>query len=189
MLKPAYYIINGITLYRLIAAPFLLVLILNREIEIFRWLIAFSFLTDAIDGFLARHYKIASILGAKLDSIADDLTILVAITGLIILKPEFVWQQLNVILVVFGLFVIQNIFAIMRYKKITSFHTYLAKMAAVFQGIFFISFFFTSQPVYPLFYAAVIITMLDLIEEIILVWVLPDWKTNVKGLFWILKNK
>ncbi|HET9053719.1 MAG TPA: CDP-alcohol phosphatidyltransferase family protein, partial [Cyclobacteriaceae bacterium] len=45
-----YYIVNAITMYRLVSAPLLLVLAGMGQHEWFKWLIAFSFLTDAIDG-------------------------------------------------------------------------------------------------------------------------------------------
>jgi len=41
----------------------------------------------------------------------------------------------------------------------------------------------------PLFYVAALITFLDLAEEIILVFVLKEWKTDVKGLYYVLKDK
>src|SRR5687767_4320299 len=90
MQKKSYYIINGITLYRLIAAPFLLFLILTRQSDLFKWLLAFSFFTDAIDGYLARKYKVVSVMGAKLDSLGDDLTVIVGVIGLFVLKPDFI---------------------------------------------------------------------------------------------------
>lgn len=34
-----------------------------------------------------------------------------------------------------------------------------------------------------LFYAAAITTIAELIEEIILIKLLPDWETNVKGIY------
>ena len=71
----------------------------------------------------------------------------------------------------------------------TNFHTYLAKTAALLQGIFLIITFFTDQPNLILFYAAAIVTMLELIEEIILVGLLKHWKANVKGIYWVLKEK
>jgi len=45
------------------------------------------------------------------------------------------------------------------------------------------------EPNLILFYAATIVTMLELTEEIILVNSLPQWKANVKGIYWVLKNK
>ncbi|HET9431402.1 MAG TPA: CDP-alcohol phosphatidyltransferase family protein [Chitinophagaceae bacterium] len=188
MQKKSYYIINAITAYRLLAAPVLFILILEKQVDLFKWLLAISFLTDAIDGFLARYYKVASAFGAKLDSIADDLTVLVGLVGLVIYKPDFVRSVLYLLILLFVIFILQNILAYRRYGKATSFHTYLAKIAAVFQGSFLILSFFTADPLYPLFYAAIGITLVELIEEIILVLVLSKWEINVKGLYWVLKR-
>lgn len=180
---------NGITFYRLIAAPVLLLLIINHQSGSFKWLLAVSFFTDAIDGFLARRYEATSVFGSKLDSIADDLTIVAAITGMIVLKPEFIKSQMIFFLGLLALYLLQNLLALIRYRKFTSFHTYSAKIAAVFQGLFLITIFFLDKPLISLFYSAVILTAIDLIEEIILVLMLPAWKSDVRGLYWVIKNQ
>lgn len=148
-----------------------------------------SFFTDLIDGYLARKYKVASILGTKLDSIGDDLTVLVAMIALFVTKPEFIKQEKIIFIVLGSLFLIQVSYAFTRYGKMTSFHTYLAKAAAILQGVFLLLVFFTKQPIMILFYAAAFITILELIEEIILVYLLPEWKANVKGLFVVIKKQ
>jgi phosphatidylglycerophosphate synthase len=187
--KQAWYIINGITLYRIIAAPFLLVVLFTKQYEIFKWLLGVSFFTDLIDGFLARKYKVTSILGTKLDSIGDDLTVLVAMIALFVLKLAFIKQHIIIFIILLVLFLVQTTWAMIRYGKMTNFHTYLAKTAALLQGIFLLFVFFTDEPNLILFYAAAIITMLELTEEIILVSLLPHWQTNVQGIYWVLKNK
>lgn len=187
--KQAWYVINGITLYRIIAAPFLLVLLFTGQHHIFKWLLGVSFFTDLIDGFLARKFKVTSVLGTKLDSIGDDLTVLVGVIGLFVLKFDFIKQQQIVFFIMLALFLIQVSYAFLRYGKMTSFHTYLAKTAALLQGVFLLLAFFTDEPNIILFYAAAGITSLELIEEIILVYLLPTWQTNVKGLYEVLKNK
>ncbi len=187
--KRAWYIINGITVYRIIAAPFLLILLFNGQVGIFKWLLGLSFFTDLIDGFLARKFKVTSVLGTRLDSIGDDLTVLVAMIGLFVLKTGFVIQHKLILILLLFLFVVQAAYAFKRYQKMTGFHTYLAKTAAFLQGVFLLLVFFTHQPSVILFYVAAIITMLQLMEEIILVHLLPQWQTNVKGLYWVLKNK
>jgi len=186
--KQAWYVINGITLYRVIAAPFLLVLLFTKHYEIFKWLLGVSFFTDMIDGYLARKFKVTSILGTKLDSIGDDLTVLVGLIALFVLKLEFIKQHVIIFIILLVLFFVQTTYAFIRYGKMTNFHTYLAKTAALLQGVFLILVFFTEEPSLILFYAATIITTLELTEEIILVNLLPQWKTNVKGIFWVLKN-
>src|SRR5688500_18423649 len=114
MQKTSYYIINGIALYRLIAEPFLLLLIIINQPGPFKWLLAFSFFTDAIDGYLARRYKVVSVMGAKLDSWADDLTVITGVIGLFVLQPEFIRQEYIWLVLLLVLFAIQVIAALIR---------------------------------------------------------------------------
>jgi len=187
--KPIYYLINGITIYRILAAPVLLVLILFSRNDIFKWLLAISFFTDAIDGYLARRYNAISVLGARLDSIADDLTIAMAIIGIVWLNFHFILSQWVCISILVLLYLIQMGYAYKRYGKMTAFHTYMAKAAAVVQAAFIISFFFTSAPLIWLFYLCALLTGLDLIEEIVLIALLPGYRLNVKGLYWVIRRR
>lgn len=185
--KTGYYLINGITMYRLVAAPFLLLLAFTGNLTLFKWLACLSFLTDAIDGPLSRKYGVTSIFGSRLDSVADDATVFASTIALWIIYPDFIQNEWLTIIALLCLFGIQTVTALVAYKKVTSFHTYLAKTAAVAQAIFFIMIFFQIGPIQLAFYTAAMITGLQLLEEIILVILLPDWKANVKGLYWVLK--
>lgn len=187
--KPIFFLVNGITIYRIIAAPVLLLLIILNRFDIFKWLLAISFFTDAIDGYLARRYNAISVLGARLDSIADDLTIAMAIVGIFRLNLNFILAQWVPVAILVLLFLVQVGFAFKRYGKMTAFHTYSAKVAAVVQGAFIISFFFTPAPLLWLFYLCALFTALDLLEEIILIGMLPGYRLNVKGIYWVLKKK
>ena len=186
--KQAWYVINGITFYRIIAAPFLLVFLFAKQYEVFKWLLGLSFFTDLIDGYLARKFKVTSILGTKLDSIGDDLTVLVGLIALFVLKLEFIKQHIIIFIILLVLFLVQITYGFIRYKKMTNFHTYLAKTAALLQGVFLILVLFTEEPSLILFYVAAIVTMLELTEEIILIRLLPKWQANVKGIYWVLKK-
>lgn len=188
MHKQSYYIVNGITFYRVVAAPFLFLLIIYHELVLFKWFLGISFFTDAIDGYLARRYKVVSVLGSKLDSIGDDLTIAAGLTGMFVFHPGFIEKEMIFILLLLVLFVLQNILAFVRYRKMTNFHTYGAKIAAICQGVFLLLFFF-DKPVPLLFYITVAVTGLELIEEILLVFLLPQWQKDVRGLYWVLKKK
>ncbi|MFN5803769.1 MAG: CDP-alcohol phosphatidyltransferase family protein [Sphingomonadales bacterium] len=185
----AYYLINGITLYRVLAAPFLLGLLLSGPPVWFKWMVALSFFTDMIDGVLARFFRVNSTLGARLDSIGDDLTVLITTAGLLMIKPELLTEQWMWLLPLVILFLIQTAYALYRYKRISSFHTRLAKLAAFAQGLFLLTFWFFDTIHYPLFYTAVIITMLELAEEIVLVAWFKEWTTDVKGLYWAWKKR
>lgn len=173
----------------MIIAPFLIYLVFAHHFNTFKWLLMFSFFTDAIDGYLARRYQIKSVFGAMIDSIADDLTIIAAIIGMYVQNPSFFSKEIVPILILLALYLLQNALAFLKYRRLTSFHTYIAKIAAVCQGIFLVAFFFFPQPVYWLFYLTVTFTGIDLIEEILLILLLPHHRTNVKGLYWLKKEK
>ena len=181
--------INVITLYRIMAFPVFIFLIFTNRFDVFKWILIISFLTDAVDGFLARKFKASSVLGSKLDSIGDDLTILAGVIGLAVAKSEFLKEYWLIFAIPLLLFFVQVAGAFIRYKKMSSYHTYLAKAAAVFQGLFMCSMFLFAKPVYWLFYTTAIVTTLELIEEILMVIWLPEWKTNVHGLYWVMKEK
>ena len=181
--------VNAITLYRLLAAPILLALLFNEQLTVFKWLLVVSFLTDAIDGYLARKYEVASVFGSILDSVSDDLTIAAAIIGIALVNPEFLRKELAFVLIQVVLFATQIGFALFRYRKISSFHTYLAKFVPVFQGIFLVLFYWLTEPVYALFYFVSALTILDLLEEIALVLIIPKWETDIKGLYWVIKKR
>jgi phosphatidylglycerophosphate synthase len=187
-MKPVYYLINSITVYRLAAAPILMFFAFSGNIGLFKWVVPLSFFTDLIDGFLARKFNVTSISGSSLDSIADDLTIVASVIGVFVFKGGFIKSNILIVAVMLSLLVIQNVYALIKYKKLSSFHTYLAKIAAILQGFFFIFLFLLPQPSYPLFYTAAVITILDLLEEIILTRILPEWKINVKGVYWVYKK-
>jgi phosphatidylglycerophosphate synthase len=187
--KQAWYIINGITLYRVIAAPFLVVLLFAGYYQVFKWLLAVSFFTDLIDGYLARKFKVTSVMGTRLDSIGDDLTVLAALIALFVMNPSFINAHKAVLVVLFVVFLIETSYAFYKYGKMTNFHTYLAKLAAFLQGSFLLLAIVFDEPNLILFYTAAIITLIELLEEIIITYLLPDWRTNVKGLYWVLKSK
>ena len=182
-------IVSYITVYRIITFPLLVYLAVTENLDLFKWLLFASFFTDAIDGFLARRYRATSILGAKLDSIGDDLTILAAVTGLFLTEPGFISEHKEIFIVLFALFLVQVGASFYRYGKISTFHTWGAKTAAVATAIFLLSVFFLEEIYVPLFFIAAALTGVELVEEIILVAILKDYRSNVKGLYWVLKDK
>lgn len=151
-------------------------------------MLVISFFTDAIDGYLARRFGVTSIMGSRIDSVADDLTVLMAVIGLVVWEQGFVVQEFTFIILLFAVYLVQLISALVKYGRITSFHTYLAKLAAVLQAVFLILVFFLPEWPLTLFYVTVVVTVVELVEEIILVWLLPKWEADVKGLYWVLKK-
>ncbi|RZW50065.1 MAG: CDP-alcohol phosphatidyltransferase family protein [Flavobacteriaceae bacterium] len=183
-----FNIADWFSFYRVFAAPFLLVLIYFDQRLLFTWFLLISYLTDAIDGHLARKLKITSPRGSQLDSFGDQITLVIGLIGLFYFESEFIAENLVLIIVVFIPYIIQMIIAYVKYRKATAFHTYLAKLSAFVQSVFFIYTLFVS-PNYTLFYAMIIIGLLETAEEITLIFMYDKWVANVKGIYWALKDK
>ena len=183
-----YNIADWFSFYRIFAAPFLLLLIWLDLQLIFTWFLLISYLTDAIDGYLARKLKITSARGSQLDSFGDQITLIVGLIGLFYFENEFIKTNLTIILIAFIPYIIQMLLAFYKYGKATAFHTYLAKISAVIQSAFILwSLFF--NPEYSLFYLMIIIGVLETIEEVSLIFMYDTWVSDVKSIFWALKDK
>ncbi|MFT4831524.1 MAG: cardiolipin synthase [Psychroserpens sp.] len=182
-----YNIADWFSFYRIFAVPLLLGLVWLGERQLFTWFLLISYSTDAIDGFLARRLNIVSARGSQLDSVGDQITLAMGLVGLIIFETAFMKANYGLILLAFIPYVLQMIIALIKYGKATAFHTYLAKTSAVLQGVFILWLLFFG-PVYWLFYAMIIIGILETIEEISLIFMYPHWVKDVKGIFWAFKD-
>ena len=183
-----FNIADWFSFYRIAAVPFLLILIFWGKREIFTWLLLISYSTDAIDGFLARKLKIPRARGSQLDSYGDQVTLVVGLIGLIVIEPDFMLENYPLILLAFVPYIFQMIIAFRKYGKATAFHTYLAKLSAVIQGVFILWLLFFG-PVYWLFYVMIVLGVLETIEEITLIYLYDKWVAGVKGIYWALKDK
>ena len=183
-----YNIADWFSFYRIASAPILLVLVAFDERLIFTWLLLISYSTDAIDGYLARKLKITSPRGSQLDSIGDQITLVVGLIGLFYYESRFITANLVLILVAFVPYIIQMLLAFSKYGKATAFHTYLAKLSAIMQSVFILwSLFFS--PNYSLFYIMIGIGLLETFEEITLIFMYDNWASDVKSIYWAYKDK
>jgi CDP-diacylglycerol--glycerol-3-phosphate 3-phosphatidyltransferase len=183
-----FNIADWFSFYRVLVAPILLLLIWFDLRLIFAWLLLISYSTDAIDGYLARKLKIISARGSQLDSFGDQITLIVGLIGLYYFESEFITSNLILILIAFVPYMIQMLIAYLKYSKATAFHTYLAKLSAVMQSAFILfSLFF--YPEYALFYIMIVIGLLETFEEITLIFMYKNWASDVKGIYWALRDK
>tara|TARA_R110002073_G_scaffold13377_4_gene57161 strand:+ start:1105 stop:1701 length:597 start_codon:yes stop_codon:yes gene_type:complete len=183
-----FNIADWFSFYRVVAAPFLVLLLWLDERHFFAWLLLISYLTDAIDGYLARKLKITSPRGSQLDSFGDQITLVVGLIGLLVFENEFIRKNILLIGVAFVPYIIQMSIAYYKYGKATAFHTYLAKLSAIIQSIFILySLFFV--PNYALFYIMIGFGLLETFEEITLIYMYDTWASDVKGIYWAFRDK
>jgi len=179
---------NLITIARILSVPVLLALATRQHEEVFKWLLLAALLSDILDGLLARAFDLASALGATLDSIADALLMGVAAYGIWVFHPGFVHAHGPTVLLVMGLWLLEMLVSIWRYGKLSSFHAYSIRVGAYMMGIFVMVLFIWGFHLW-FFYMTVIIIVLGYLEEFVLLWLLPQWTPNVRGVYWVLRER
>lgn len=178
---------NLISLYRLVSFPFLLYLIYIENESLFALLLCINLISDIIDGLIARTFKLQTEFGARLDSIADWGTYILAFLGIYQFKMEEHQADFWLLYVFIGLIIFYNIFSFIKFRRLPSLHMFSAKIGGYLQGIYFFSLFaFGFYP--PIFYLAMIWGWVSSIEEIIILIYLKKLRSNVKGLYWVLKS-
>jgi CDP-diacylglycerol--glycerol-3-phosphate 3-phosphatidyltransferase len=179
---------NAISIARICATSVLLAAVWFGRIELFKWLLLACLLSDILDGLIARTFHLTSPLGATLDSIADILTLLIGIYGVFVFQRPFVTAHYPAILVIVALYVLEIFASLLRYGKVSSFHTLLDRIAAYMAGIFVMSLFLWGYQGW-LFHAAVFVYAISLCEEVVLICLLPEWQSNVGGLMRVLAQR
>jgi CDP-diacylglycerol--glycerol-3-phosphate 3-phosphatidyltransferase len=184
----ARYLPNLLSGLRLLAVPVLVVLAARHQEDAFGWLLIAALLTDVADGWIARAWSLESQLGALLDSLADTALMFVAIYGIWVFHREVMADHAIACSVAIGLWALEDLLALLRYGRLSSFHTYLSKIAANALGFFIgVLFVFGFNP--WLFQLAIWTTILASLEELMLLAVLGEWRADVQGLWWVLSER
>ena len=179
---------NAISAARLAAVPLLLLLVVGKRREPFPWLLLACYLSDILDGLIARGFRLRSQFGAFLDSTADLLVSFIALASLAVFQWGFLTAYYRELFVVVGLHLGEMGVSLWRYGRISSFHTILNRIAAYSQGIFVMSLFFWGYHGW-IFQAAIGLTIFAFAEEFLLLYFLPKWRADVPGVYWILTER
>lgn len=122
---------NAFSATRIALVPVLLGLAAAGSAGPFVAVLAAAFATDALDGWLARRFRLASPLGAKLDSRADLALWLSLPLATWLLRPEFVRAELASIGVMVASLALPLAAALAKFGRMPSYHTWLAKGTAL----------------------------------------------------------
>jgi len=179
---------NVLSGVRIAAVPLLAVLAFTGHEAAFTWVLIPALLTDIADGLVARLFSLESRLGAVLDSVADSMLLFVCVYGIWVFHPEVIREHPLLCGLAVGLWAFENVMALVRYRRLSSFHTYLSKIVANVLGLFIgVLFLFGFQP--WLFYLAATSSIVASLEELALLGVLREWRADVRGLWWVLRER
>jgi cardiolipin synthase len=179
---------NVLTVSRMCAFPFTLFFIYAGKENIVAILIAGSLFSDWLDGIIARTFNMKTEIGAKMDSWADTGTYISAIIAIYFFKWDAIAPYAFTWYLFLAVWLFSYVFVFIKFKGLIGLHTYLFKSTGYVQGAFIIVLFIWGF--YPvLFYICMFVGILACVEEIIIISMLTEPRTNVKGLFWILREK
>ncbi len=131
MTSSIYTLPNALSVTRIALMPVLLVLAWRGYEIYFLALLAFSLLTDGLDGFFARLFHQTSELGVKLDSWGDLLTYFTMAAGLWLLWPELFLSEIWFLAMGVGFYCLPMIASLFKFGTLPRYHTWAAKLAAL----------------------------------------------------------
>jgi len=187
-LKELLNIPNLITISRLLAFPLILYFAIDGKETLFTIFLAINLVSDAIDGFIARRFNMETEIGARLDSFADNLTYVLVFIGIYVFKLEEFLPYIISFLFFIGILLLTVIFSLVKFRKFPSLHLYSTKIGGYIQGAFFIC-LFTLGFITPFYFFVISWGILGAFESIAIQMIIPEMRSNVKGLYWVLKQK
>ena len=127
-----------LTAYRLAAAPVAAWMAIGGNRDAFFVLIIISFITDLVDGPIARWMGQETEFGAKLDTIADSCTVLAGILGLYLLEFEDLRPDLPWLYLFLATYGAAAIACLAKFGRPPAYHLYLSKTAEFCAGAFIV---------------------------------------------------
>jgi len=165
----------------MVSAPALLYLAWIGRADIFLLLLVLALLSDAVGGTIARRYKQVTDLGAKLDSWGDFSIYMTVPLCVWWLWPDLIRQEAPFVAAVVAGFAVPIFIGFMKYRRLTSYHTWAAKFSAVVLSVATLV-MILFEVAWPFEIAAVIL-VLSALEEIAITMTLPEWRSNVPSLW------
>ena len=144
-------------------------------------------LSDVLDGFIARMLDQTSEVGARLDSYGDILTYLSTPLAAWWLWPELLKSEIYYIIAVIIIYILPAFFALVKFGKLASYHTWITKISAVLMSAGVVMLLGFEDPL--LFHVAIYFLVLEMLENIAITIILPKAKSNIPSLWHAWKEK
>jgi CDP-diacylglycerol--glycerol-3-phosphate 3-phosphatidyltransferase len=178
--EPLVTVPNLLSGLRLVLAPVLLYLAWTGRPTAFLATLAVSLLSDLCDGWVARRFQQSTRLGTLLDSYGDLATYMIVPLCAWWLWPDLIRQEAGYVAAVVCAYVFPIALGYLKYGRLTSYHTWGAKLSAVLMGASALV-LFAGGPVLPFRIATWVLVLAEL-EEIAITTILPEWRSNVPSL-------
>lgn len=178
---------NLLSLFRIVAAPFLLLAGWMGMPTLFFALFGLMLLSDVLDGFIARILNQTSPLGARLDSYGDIVTYLCTPLAAWWLWPELIEKEIYYIIAAIIIYVMPAFFSLLKFGKLASYHTWITKASAVLMSVGVVALLGFEQSL--LFHLAVYFLLLEMVENIAITLILKEQKSDIHSIWHAWKER
>ena len=176
---------NLISMLRIFMAPVLLTLAFHQLSTIYLLALLFTLFTDVLDGFLARRLNMITELGAHLDSWGDFIIYTTLAIAAWWLWPQIITEEILSVLAIIISFTLPVIVGLIKFHKVTSYHTWSVKIA-VFVTVISYVVVFSEWARWPLYVAAGM-SLIAAIEETLITLIMKHEHTDIRSIWHALK--
>jgi len=186
------YVPNALSISRIVLSFLLPVPFVAYNPRVYVPLYFFIGLTDVLDGFIARRFKVESDLGAKLDVVSDILFFICIIASMLV--PPLMEIELVKSVATIGVAIACKAIVILitraRFQIWTGMmHTYLDKTIGFLQFFAIPIFIWEGRIRYSIVLAISIVLSVSAVEEAIILLTSKTYNPNHKGLLFEKKDK
>lgn len=184
--REIYNLPNLVSFIRILLAPILFYFAFTQQPVWFLATLMFSGFTDVLDGFIARTLHQITTLGSRLDSWGDFTIYTTMAICAWILWPDIVAEELVSYVVIVISFTSPVIVGLLKFRTITSYHTWTVKVAVVVTFVGYIL-LFAGWLDWPFRVAAVFCAVAAL-EEIAITLLIHHEHVDVRTVWAALKH-
>lgn len=177
---------NLLTCFRFFCAPVLLLAAWHNQAPAFLLVLAFAFFSDVLDGLIARLTGQVTRFGAVLDSWADMITYLTVTLSAWWLWPDIVRREGIYVGMLIASYLLPVIIGFMKFGSLTSYHTWMVKLAAASVGLSFYLLFLGGIAL-P-FHIASVLCILAATEEIVITVISAEMPSNVRSVWDVIHS-
>ena len=185
--KSALSVPNLLSALRLVLGLVLLGIAWRGNAGAFIGVLVFAFFLDLIDGPIARRWRQVSELGPVIDSCADFSVYMAFLIGAWWLWPEVVRRELVFISLLGLSIVLPALVGFFKFRRATSYHTWLVKIAVVCMAPGSIL-LFVGGPAWP-FQVATFISVVAGLEEIAISLLLDHPRSDIRSVIDIFPRR
>lgn len=184
--RELFTIPNLLTSFRFFCAPALLLAAWHNHAPAFLLLLALAFLSDVLDGMIARLTGQVTRFGAVLDSWADMVTYLTVTLCAWWLWPDIVRREGLYVGILVASYLAPVAVGFLKFGALTSYHTWTVKLAAASVGISFYLLFLGGMAL-P-FRIATLLCVLAATEEIVITLISAEMPSDVRSVWDVMQR-